>query len=123
MQELTQDQAHAEQQYKALSSAHGGYWRYGFIDHAYLYNLHFPPERFFDLLKNQIHDLVLNYPVAQGTLANWVGELIDQPAERIVVGNGASELIKIVSGHIAKSLIVPVPSFNLLGFNSPPLAA
>ena len=112
MQELTQDRAHAEQQFKALASAHGGYWRYGFIDHAYLYNLHFPPERFFDLLKNQIHDLVLNYPVAQGTLANWVGELIDQPAERIVVGNGASELIKIVSGHVAKQSIVPVPSFN-----------
>jgi len=112
MQDITQDRTHAEQQYQALASAHGGYWRYGFIDHAYLYNLHFPPERFFDLLKNQIHDLVLNYPVAQGTLANWVGELIDQPAERIVVGNGASELIKIVSGHIAKNLIVPVPSFN-----------
>jgi histidinol-phosphate/aromatic aminotransferase/cobyric acid decarboxylase-like protein len=28
------------------------------------------------------------------------------------VGNGASELIKIVSGHLADRLIVPVPSFN-----------
>ena len=95
-----------------MATAHGGYWRYGFIDHAYLYNLHFPPERFFDLLKSQIHELVLNYPVAQDKLAGWVGELIDQPPERIVVGNGAAELIKIVSGHIAKKLIVPVPSFN-----------
>jgi threonine-phosphate decarboxylase len=107
-----QDQSSREQQYEALATAHGGYWRYGFIDHAYLYNLHFPPERFFDLLKNQIHELVLNYPVAQSTLAGWVGDLIDQPPERIVVGNGAAELIKILSGHIAKKLIVPVPSFN-----------
>lgn len=107
-----QDQISREQQYEALATAHGGYWRYGFIDHAYLYNLHFPPERFFDLLKSQIHELVLNYPVAQKTLAGWVGDLIDQPPERIVVGNGAAELIKIVSGHIAKKLIVPVPSFN-----------
>lgn len=101
-----------EQQYKDLATAHGGYWRYGFVDHAYLYNLHFPPERFYELLKSQIKELVLNYPVAQGQLARWVGDLIDQPAERIVVGNGAAELIKIVSGHIAKKLIVPVPSFN-----------
>jgi histidinol-phosphate/aromatic aminotransferase/cobyric acid decarboxylase-like protein len=101
-----------EQEYEALATSHGGYWRHGFIDHAYLYNLHFPPERFFDLLKSQIHELVLNYPVAQTTLAGWVGDLIDQPPERIVVGNGAAELIKIVSGHIAKKLIVPVPSFN-----------
>lgn len=106
------DQASREQEYDALATAFGGYWRYGFIDHAYLYNLHFPPERFFNVLKSQIHELVLNYPVAQGTLAGWVGNLIDQPPERIVVGNGASELIKIVSGHVAKKLIVPVPSFN-----------
>lgn len=110
--EILQNKITREEQYETLATAHGGYWRYGFIDHAYLYNLHFPPERFFDLLKSQIHELVLNYPVAQTTLAGWVGDLIDQPPERIVVGNGAAELIKIVSGHIAKKLIVPVPSFN-----------
>ena len=57
-------------------------------------------------------DLVLNYPVAQDTLASLIGNIIDQPPERIVVGNGAAELIKIVSGQVAKKLIVPVPSFN-----------
>jgi histidinol-phosphate/aromatic aminotransferase/cobyric acid decarboxylase-like protein len=108
----SQQQIFREQQYEKLATAHGGYWRYDFIDHAYLYNLHFPPERFFELLKSQIHELVLNYPVAQSTLAGWVGDLIEQPPERIVVGNGAAELIKIVSGHLANKLIVPVPSFN-----------
>ncbi len=110
--QASQDQTSREQQYETLATAHGGYWRYGFTDHAYLYNLHFPPERFFELLKSQIHELVLNYPVAQSTLASWVGKLIDQPPERIVVGNGAAELIKILAGHVAKKLIVPVPSFN-----------
>jgi histidinol-phosphate/aromatic aminotransferase/cobyric acid decarboxylase-like protein len=50
--------------------------------------------------------------VAQDALAGLVGKIIDQPAERIVVGNGAAELIKIVSGQISCKLIVPVPSFN-----------
>ncbi len=50
--------------------------------------------------------------MAQAELAELVGNVIDQPAERIIVGNGAAELIKIVSGHVAKKLIVPVPSFN-----------
>ncbi len=112
MQNQNKDQAARERQYETLAITHGGYWRYGFIDHAYLYNLHFPPERFFDLLRSRIHELVLNYPVAQGTLAGWVGELIDQPPERIVVGNGTAELIKILSGQVANKLIVPVPSFN-----------
>ena len=106
------DTADKEQQFEAIERQHGGYWRHDFIDHAYLYNLYFPPERFFTQLTSQIHELVLNYPVAQNVLAGLVGTLIDQPPERLVVGNGAAELIKIVSGHLAKKLIVPVPSFN-----------
>ncbi len=100
------------QKYEFISGQHGGYYRHEFIDHAYLYNLYFPPEAVFTSFKDQIHDIVLNYPVAQDALAGLVGSLIRQPPERIVVGNGAAELIKIVSGHIARKLIVPVPSFN-----------
>ena len=100
------------EKYKFISGEHGGYYRHNFIDHAYLYNLYFPPEAVFTNFKEQIHDIVLNYPMAQNALAGLIGKLIDQPAERIVVGNGAAELIKIVSGHISGKLIVPVPSFN-----------
>jgi threonine-phosphate decarboxylase len=99
-------------EYEALPSEHGGYWRHGFVDHAYLYNLHFPPEPFFEHLGERIHELVLNYPVGQGVVAGLVGELIGQPPDRVVVGNGAAELIKIISGRLARRLIVPVPSFN-----------
>jgi len=98
--------------YESLQSAHGGYWRHGFVDHAYLYNLYFPPESLFGQFRDRIHELVLNYPVAQDVVAGLVGELIGQPAERIVVGNGAAELIKILSGHVAAKVIIPVPSFN-----------
>jgi histidinol-phosphate/aromatic aminotransferase/cobyric acid decarboxylase-like protein len=107
-----QDSTGREQEFHEIETRHGGYWRYDFVDHAYLYNLYFPPERFFSQLSHQIHELVLNYPVAQDVFAELVGTLIDQPPERIVVGNGAAELIKIISGHLATKLIVPVPSFN-----------
>jgi histidinol-phosphate/aromatic aminotransferase/cobyric acid decarboxylase-like protein/choline kinase len=107
-----QVRAARELDYEALASEHGGYWRHGFVDHAYLYNLYFPPEALFEQLGSQIHELVLNYPVAQDVLAGLVGDLIGQPAQRIAVGNGAAELIKIVSGHLASRLITPVPSFN-----------
>ncbi|MFH2059503.1 MAG: aminotransferase class I/II-fold pyridoxal phosphate-dependent enzyme [Pseudomonadota bacterium] len=100
------------EKYEYISGQHGGYYRHDFIDHAYLYNLYFPPEKVFTCFKNQIHDPVLNYPVAQDVLASLVGKLINQKPEHIVVGNGAAELIKIVSGQIAKKIIVPVPSFN-----------
>ena len=100
------------EKYEFISKQHGGYYRHNFIDHAYLYNLYFPPKAVFTILKEKIHDIVLNYPMAQNALAELIGNIINQPAERIVVGNGAAEIIKILSGHLAKKLIVPVPSFN-----------
>ena len=100
------------EKYEFISKQHGGYYRHNFTDHAYLYNLYFPPEAVFTKLKENIHELVLNYPIAQNALAELVGKFINHPADEIVVGNGAAEIIKILSGHIAKKLIVPVPSFN-----------
>jgi threonine-phosphate decarboxylase len=101
-----------ELEYEALAAEHGGYWRHDCVDHAYLYNLYFPPESLFEQLGSQIHDLVLNYPVAQGVLAELVGDLIGQTGPRIAVGNGAAELIKIISGQLARRFIVPLPTFN-----------
>ncbi|MBU0674125.1 MAG: histidinol-phosphate aminotransferase family protein [Proteobacteria bacterium] len=108
---MTKKDLTAQESYEYVSGQHGGYWRHDFIDHNYLYNLYFPPEDFFHHLTSHIHQLVLSYPVGQQELASLVGELIDQPPERIVVGNGAAELIKIIAG-LGRKLIVPVPSFN-----------
>ena len=44
----SKDYAARKRQYEFISSQHGGYWRYDFIDHNYLYNLYFPPEGFFE---------------------------------------------------------------------------
>jgi threonine-phosphate decarboxylase len=100
------------EKYEYISKQHGGYYRHNFTDHAYLYNLYFPPQEVFTHLKDNIQNLVLNYPMAQDALAELIGEIIEQPTERIVVGNGAAEIIKILSGSLAKKVIVPVPSFN-----------
>lgn len=101
-----------EEKYEYLQKQHGGYYRHNFTDHAYLYNLYFPPKAVFTHLKDNIHNLVLNYPMAQDALAELIGDVIKQPTEKIVVGNGAAELIKIISGHLTKKIIIPVPSFN-----------
>lgn len=108
---MTNIYSSAQERYEGISGQHGGYWRHDFIDHNYLYNLYFPPEEFFCHIARHIYQLVLNYPIAQKDLAGLVGDLIAQPPERIVVGNGAAELIKIIAG-MDRKLIVPVPSFN-----------
>jgi len=101
-----------EEKYEFITKQHGDYYRHNFTDHAYLYNLYFPPKEVFDHLKENIHNLVLNYPMAQNALAELIGDVIDQTPEKIIVGNGAAEIIKILSGSLAKKIIIPVPSFN-----------
>lgn len=108
---MTNRYSSAQERYESISGQHGGYWRHDCIDHNYLYNLYFPPEEFFRHIATHIYQLVLNYPIAQKDLAGLVGDLIAQPPERLVVGNGAAELIKIIAG-MDRKLFVPVPSFN-----------
>ncbi len=98
--------------FEYIKTQHGGYHRHGFTDHAYLYNLYFPPPRLIDHLKDQILNLVRNYPVAQRDLAELVGQIAKISSDHLVVGNGAAELIKIICTNIAGKLIIPVPSFN-----------
>jgi len=104
--------ASPDDRFDVVSREHGSYWRYGFTDHSYLYNLYFPPEGVFAHMRDNVRDLIESYPVAQEALASLVGLSIKQPAQRVVVGNGAAELIKIISGHLCNQLIIPVPSFN-----------
>lgn len=101
-----------DETYTELQSEHGGYWHRDFVDHAYLYNLYFPPDSLLEGMQAQMRQIVLNYPVGQDAIAALVGRLIGQPADHLVVGNGAAEIIKILSGQLARKLIVPVPSFN-----------
>ena len=104
--------ASPDKRYEIVSHEHGGYWRYGFADHLYLYNLYFPPGEVLSYMKNNAYDLLQNYPAGQDDLASVMGLLINQPAQRIVVGNGASEIIKILSRRLFNKVIIPVPSFN-----------
>jgi histidinol-phosphate/aromatic aminotransferase/cobyric acid decarboxylase-like protein len=104
--------ANQGQRYEHVSNLHGDYWRYDFIDHALLYNLYFPPQALLDEIAGHLRELVLNYPSGQNILAELIGALIDQPSARIVVGNGVSELIKVIARRLDRRLIVPVPSFN-----------
>ncbi len=98
--------------FEYIKTQHGGYHRHGFTDHAYLYNLYFPPSHLIDHLKDEIVNLVRNYPVAQADLAFLAGQITGLSADHLVVGNGAAELIKIITTNITDRLIIPVPSFN-----------
>ena len=101
-----------ERQYDRIQSLHGSYWRYGVVDHAYLYNLHFPPPAMLKDLRDELPDLIANYPVGQLELDRLVAQWTGTDAAGIVVGNGAAELIKVMGLDPATRMSIPVPSFN-----------
>jgi len=101
-----------ERQFDRLKSLHGSYWRYGVADHSYLYNLHFPPPALLSDLRDELPDIVSNYPVGQLELDRLVAKWTATDPATIVVGNGAAELIKVLGQHFIEKMTIPVPSFN-----------
>lgn len=93
-------------------SAHGGYWRYDFSDYSYLYNLYFPPVALLNEVRINLDKLLTNYPSCQSelakNLANWTGI----EARYLTVGNGVSEIIRLINTHFVKKLAIPLPTFN-----------
>lgn len=104
--------ASAADQMAAIDASHGGYWRYDFTDFCYLYNLYFPTPRVFNELSYALPKLVSNYPSGLAFMKKLLSRWINVPPEHLVVGNGASEIIKIMNRIFVKKMTIPVPSFN-----------
>ncbi|HIE84103.1 MAG TPA: aminotransferase class I/II-fold pyridoxal phosphate-dependent enzyme [Dehalococcoidia bacterium] len=100
------------QQFDRIQELHGAYWRYGFIDHAYLYNMYFPPTEMLEVFGKNLPEIVSNYPVAQPELARLVANWTGANPDNLAVANGAAELIKILGNQFIQRLIIPTPSFN-----------
>lgn len=99
-------------QFDRVQQLHGAYWRYGFVDHSYLYNMHFPPPEMLEVFHSHLREIVTNYPVAQPELARLVSNWTGANPDHLAVANGAAELIKILGNHFEHRLTIPTPSFN-----------
>jgi histidinol-phosphate/aromatic aminotransferase/cobyric acid decarboxylase-like protein/NDP-sugar pyrophosphorylase family protein len=99
-------------QYDRIQQLHGSYWRYGFTDHSYLYNMHFPPPAMMDVFHDDLHEVVTNYPVGQQEVARLVADWTGADPDHLAVANGAAELIKILGNQFMQRMTIPTPSFN-----------
>jgi histidinol-phosphate/aromatic aminotransferase/cobyric acid decarboxylase-like protein/choline kinase len=104
--------ASPERRYETVCRSHGSYQRFGLTDHAYLYNLHFPPEALFDELRERMRELTANYPAGRDELAEVAARWTLAPPAWHAVGNGAAELIRVLGALVERGLTVPVPTYN-----------
>ena len=104
-----------EERINKLANLYGGYWRYDLIDFCFLFNLYFPPKHFYSKLAHEMELLINNYPSARHKIISLLSQWYTDDGfikENILVGNGASEFIRIFNRQFIKKITIPVPSFN-----------
>lgn len=97
----------------SFAARYGGYWRYpGVRDFCYLVNPFYPSERLMRKMKMSFEDLLCQYPSGMRVnchlAANWFGVR----EERMVVGNGAAELIKALLEETEGTVGIVRPTFE-----------
>lgn len=84
-----------EERVKLLQGRYGGYWRYPkMLDFCYLVNPYFPPKKMKDEIKANFDALLTQYPSGMRVNSLLAAKNFDVHQENIIIGNGASELIK-----------------------------
>ena len=102
-----------DRQYDLLCARYGGYWRYPHIlDFCYLVNPYFPNQRLQDELSANFTRLLTEYPSGQRVNNLLVAKDFGVKQDYITVGNGAAELIKILSEQVLGKVGVIRPTFE-----------
>ncbi len=102
-----------EHQYDLLCSRFGGYWRYPHIlDFCYLVNPYFPNQRLLDEMSHSFARLLTEYPSGLRVNNLLAAKDFGVKQDYILVGNGAAELIKVLSEQMLGKVGVIRPTFE-----------
>jgi histidinol-phosphate/aromatic aminotransferase/cobyric acid decarboxylase-like protein/molybdopterin-guanine dinucleotide biosynthesis protein A len=98
---------------RRLAQRFGGYWRFGQLtDFAYLVNPYFPPIRLMQEIASDLPRLAGSYPSGQLVQCQLMGQLFGCDARQLLVGNGASELIRILVPEMEGRIGIVRPTFE-----------
>jgi histidinol-phosphate/aromatic aminotransferase/cobyric acid decarboxylase-like protein/choline kinase len=105
--------ADAGQRLAAYAGRFGGLWRFPrLLDACYLVNPFFPHAAFLDELRARLQALVAAYPSGLEVQCELMSRLFPVRPAQLLVGNGASELIRALRGALPGPWGLPVPSFE-----------
>lgn len=103
-----------ETKYREYHKRYGGFWRFPkLLDYCYLVNPYFPSVRMKDEIRANFDTLLTEYPSGMYVNSLLAGKYFGIRQEYVVVGNGATELIKIVmEEHTGDKVGVIYPTFD-----------
>ena len=98
---------------KLIQARYGGYWRYPkLLDFCYLVNPYYPPQKMKNELKASFDTLLTEYPSGMRVNSLLAAKNFNVHPENILVGNGASELIKSLMGLLKGKTGFVRPTFE-----------
>lgn len=96
-----------------IRNKHGGYWtEKGLMDYMYLVNPYFPTKKMIREIKRMSQTLITNYPACIRYMCDLASKIYNVESDHIVVGNGASELIKNLCDSLSGKTGIITPTFN-----------
>ncbi len=100
--------------YHEYHKRYGGFWRFpNLLDYCYLVNPYFPTRRMRDEMRASFDTLLRQYPSGMFVNSLLAGKYFGIGQDRVVVGNGAAELIKVVmEQHTVGKVGVVFPTFD-----------
>ena len=102
-----------KQKLKKVQERYGGYWRFpNILDFCYLVNPYFPNDRIQEEIKNSFQELITQYPSGRKTINLLAGVVFNVSENNVLVGNGASELIKTLPKILKGNVGIIFPTFN-----------
>lgn len=91
----------------------GGYWRFeGLKDYCYLVNPYFPTTQMINKMKYSFDELIRAYPSTMYIENMCISRFFGIDEDKILVGNGAAELINQLRCILKGKIGVTIPTFN-----------
>ncbi len=102
-----------QERYEKLTKRYGGYWRFSELkDFCFLVNPYFPTKKMINEIKNSFSSLLVKYPSCHNIDKILVSNCFDVEEDRVLLGNGAAELINALIPNLAGNIGIILPTFE-----------
>jgi histidinol-phosphate/aromatic aminotransferase/cobyric acid decarboxylase-like protein len=96
-----------------LNNQYGGLWRFPEIkDYHFLVNPYFPPVEMQEEIKSFFYELISQYPSGLNVQNSLASQMLSIKTANILVGNGASEIIRGIGNILDGKFGIVFPTFN-----------
>lgn len=113
-----QDMENAKKIFKNASldrimKRYGGYWEYkDIVDFCYLVNPYFPKDNLLSEMKDNFQQLICSYPSGMNVNCQLAVKYFPLSSDKICIGNGAAELIRVLFKCIDGNVGIQLPTFD-----------